>query len=186
MKSKVYTLTGDKGTTSLVGGQRVAKDDIRVEAYGTVDELNAHLGMLAHALKGQNAEVEQLLFKIQNKLFNLGAYLATEQSNVEAPVYGLDDSDVKAVEAMIDSLDEQLPPMRGFILPGGTRASVCCDLCRTITRRAERRVVTLASRQPLNPLAQRYLNRLSDFFFILARHCNVTAGVDEVLWDRSC
>ena len=79
MKSKVYTLTGDKGTTSLVGGQRVAKDDIRVEAYGTVDELNAHLGMLAHALKGQNAEVEQLLFKIQNKLFNLGAYLATEQ-----------------------------------------------------------------------------------------------------------
>ena len=164
MKSKVYTLTGDKGTTSLVGGQRVAKDDIRVEAYGTVDELNAHLGMLAHALKGQN----------------------TEQSNVEAPVYGLDDSDVKAVEAMIDSLDEQLPPMRGFILPGGTRASVCCDLCRTITRRAERRMVTLASRQPLNPLAQRYLNRLSDFFFILARHCNVTAGVAEVLWDRSC
>lgn len=186
MKSKVYTLTGDKGTTSLVGGQRVAKDDIRVEAYGTVDELNAHLGMLAHELKGKDPEVEQLLFKIQNKLFNLGAYLATEQADVEAPVYGINDDDVKAIEAMIDALDEKLPPMRGFILPGGARASVCCDLCRTVTRRAERRVVTLAGQQPLNPLAQRYLNRLSDFFFILARHCNVAAGVEEVLWNRSC
>ena len=184
MKSKVYTLTGDKGTTSLVGGQRVAKDDIRVEAYGTVDELNAHIGMLAHAIKGKDAAVEQLIFKIQNKLFNLGAYLATEQNDVEAPVYGLSDDDVKAVEAMIDTLDEQLPPMRGFILPGGTRASVCCDICRTVTRRAERRVVTLAARQPLNPLAQRYLNRLSDFFFILARHCNVTSNVEEVVWDK--
>ena len=130
MKSKVYTLTGDKGTTSLVGGQRVAKDDIRVEAYGTVDELNAHIGMLAHALKGSAPEVEKLIFKIQNKLFNLGAYLATEQSNEEAPVYGLSDDDVKAVETMIDTLDEQLPPMRGFILPGGTSASVCCDIDR--------------------------------------------------------
>lgn len=185
MKSKVYTLTGDKGTTSLVGGQRVAKDDIRVEAYGTVDELNAHIGWLAHALKGTNPEVEKLIFKIQNKLFNLGAYLATEQSDVEAPVYGLSDDDVKTVEAMIDTLDEQLPPMRGFILPGGTSASVCCDMCRTITRRAERRVVTLATQQPLNPLAQRYLNRLSDFFFILARHCNITSNVEEVVWDRN-
>lgn len=185
MKSKVYTLTGDKGTTSLVGGQRVAKDDIRVEAYGTVDELNSHIGMLAHAIKDTNPDVEKLIFKIQNKLFNLGAYLATEQSNVEAPVYGLSDDDVKAVEAMIDTLDEQLPPMRGFILPGGNRAAVCCDICRTVTRRAERRVVTLASHQPLNPLAQRYLNRLSDFFFILARHCNVSSNVEEILWDRS-
>ncbi len=186
MKSKVYTLTGDKGTTSLVGGQRVAKDDIRVEAYGTVDELNAHIGMLAHELKGKDAEVEQLLFKVQNKLFNVGAYLATEQKSADDPVYGLGDDDVKAIEAMIDALDEQLPPMRGFILPGGTRASVCCDLCRTVTRRAERRVVTLASQRSLNPLAQRYLNRLSDFFFILARHCNVAASVPEVVWDRSC
>jgi cob(I)alamin adenosyltransferase len=87
---------------------------------------------------------------------------------------------------MIDQLDEQLPPMRGFILPGGTQASVCCDICRTVTRRAERRVVTLASQQPLNPLAQRYLNRLSDFFFILARHCNVSSQVEEVIWDKSC
>ncbi|MBR5118678.1 MAG: cob(I)yrinic acid a,c-diamide adenosyltransferase [Muribaculaceae bacterium] len=184
MKSKVYTLTGDKGTTSLVGGQRVLKDDIRVEAYGTVDELNAHIGQLAHALKGSDPDVEKLVFIIQNKLFNLGAYLATEQSDAEAPVYGLSDNDVKAVEAMIDTLDEQLPPMRGFILPGGTSASVCCDICRTVTRRSERRVVTLASQQPLNPLAQRYLNRLSDFFFILARHCNVTNNVEEVLWDK--
>lgn len=186
MKSKVYTLTGDKGTTSLVGGQRVAKDDTRVEAYGTVDELNAHIGMLAHAIKGTDAVVEKLLFTIQNKLFNLGAYLATEQNDAQSPVYGLSDEDVKAVEAMIDALDEQLPPMRGFILPGGTQASVCCDICRTVTRRAERRVVTLAAQKPLNPLAQRYLNRLSDFFFILARHCNVASNVEEVLWDKNC
>lgn len=185
MKSKVYTLTGDKGTTSLVGGQRVAKDDIRVEAYGTVDELNAHIGQVVNAIKGTMPEVENLLFKVQNKLFNVGAYLATEQTDDQAPVYGLQDDDVKAIEAMIDTLDAQLPPMRGFILPGGSNASVLCDVCRTVTRRAERRVVTLAQEKPLNPLAQRYLNRLSDFFFILARHCNVSSGVEEVLWDRS-
>lgn len=185
MKSKVYTLTGDKGTTSLVGGQRVAKDDIRVESYGTVDELNSHIGQVVHALKGKMPEVEQLLFKVQNKLFNLGAYLATEQTDAESPVYGLQEDDVKTIETMIDKLDEQLPPMRGFILPGGCDASVLCDVCRTVTRRAERRVVTLASQQPLNPLAQRYLNRLSDFFFILARYCNVSNQVEEVLWDKN-
>ena len=185
MKSKVYTLTGDKGTTSLVGGQRVAKDDIRVEAYGTVDELNSHIGQVAHALKGKAPDVEQLLFKVQNKLFNLGAYLATEQTDSESPVYGLDDDDVKLIEAMIDKMDEQLPPMRGFILPGGDGAAVLCDVCRTVTRRAERRVVTLASEQPLNSLAQRYLNRLSDFFFVLARHINVSNGVEEVMWDKN-
>ncbi len=185
MKSKVYTLTGDKGTTSLVGGQRVAKDDIRVEAYGTVDELNSHIGQVAHALKGKMPDVEQLLFKVQNKLFNLGAYLATEQTDVQSPVYGLQDEDVKAIEAMIDKMDEQLPPMRGFILPGGADAAVLCDVCRTVTRRAERRVVTLSLERPLNPLAQRYLNRLSDFFFILARYINVTNHVEEVLWDKN-
>ena len=148
MKSKVYTLTGDKGTTSLVGGQRVAKDDIRVEAYGTVDELNAHIGQVVNAIKGTMPEVENLLFKVQNKLFNVGAYLATEQTDDQAPVYGLQDNDVKAIEAMIDALDAQLPPMRGFILPGGSNASVLCDVCRTVTRRAERRVVTLAQAQP--------------------------------------
>ena len=185
MKSKVYTLTGDKGTTSLVGGQRVAKDDIRVEAYGTVDELNAHIGQVVNAIKGTNEAVENLLFKVQNKLFNIGAYLATEQPDAEAPVYGLLEDDIKAIEAMIDILDAELPPMRGFILPGGCNASVLCDVCRTVTRRAERRVVTLAKEKPLNPLAQRFLNRLSDFFFILARHCNVASNVEEVLWDKN-
>ena len=185
MKSKVYTLTGDKGTTSLVGGQRVAKDDIRVEAYGTVDELNAHIGQVVHAIKGEDPAVDKLLFMVQNKLFNIGAYLATEQTDAESPVYGLKEDDIKAVEAMIDRLDENLPPMRGFILPGGCSAAVLCDLCRTVTRRAERRVVTLAAQKPLNPMAQRFLNRLSDFFFILARHCNVSHNIQEVLWDKS-
>ena len=184
MKSKVYTLTGDKGTTSLVGGQRVAKDDTRVEAYGTVDELNAHIGMLAHAIKGTDAAVEKLLFTIQNKLFNLGAYLATEQNDAQAPVYGLSDEDVKAVEAMIDALDEQLPPMRGFILPGGTQASVCCDICRTVTRRAERRVVALSHTATIHPLVLQYLNRLSDFFFVFARFNNIQNQVEEIYWEK--
>lgn len=185
MKSKVYTLTGDKGTTSLVGGQRVAKDDIRVEAYGTVDELNAHIGQVVNAIKGTMPEVENLLFKVQNKLFNVGAYLATEQTDDQSPVYGLQEDDIKAVEAMIDALDEELPPMRGFILPGGTRLSALCDICRTVTRRAERRVVTLASQAPVNPLVLRFLNRLSDFFFVFARFNNVTNQAEEVLWDKN-
>ena len=185
MKSKVYTLTGDKGTTSLVGGQRVAKDDIRVEAYGTVDELNAHIGQVVNAIKGTMPEVENLLFKVQNKLFNVGAYLATEQTDDQAPVYGLQDDDVKAIEAMIDALDAQLPPMRGFILPGGSRLSAMCDVCRTLTRRAERRIVTLAHQSVIDAIVLQYLNRLSDFFFVFARYNNISNQVEEIYWDKN-
>ncbi|MBQ5410015.1 MAG: cob(I)yrinic acid a,c-diamide adenosyltransferase [Muribaculaceae bacterium] len=185
MKSKVYTLTGDKGTTSLVGGKRVAKDDIRVEAYGTVDELNAHIGLLAHNSKLDIPGMHELIFKVQNKLFNIGAYLATPQENETDPVYGLSEDDIAMIERKIDEMDEELPPMRGFILPGGTRLSALCDICRTVTRRAERRVVTLASQAPVNPLVLRFLNRLSDFFFVFARFNNVTNQAEEVLWDKN-
>lgn len=185
MKSKVYTLTGDKGTTSLVGGQRVAKDDIRVEAYGTVDELNANIGLLAHNSKLDIPGMHELIFKVQNKLFNIGAYLATQQENDTNPVYGLTQDDIEMLERKIDEMDEELPPMRGFILPGGTRLSALCDICRTVTRRAERRVVTLANQSPVNPLVLQFLNRLSDFFFVFARFNNVTNQVEEVLWDKN-
>jgi len=185
MKSKVYTLTGDKGTTALVGGSRVSKDDIRVEAYGTVDELNAHIGLLAYKSKVDIPDMHNLIFKIQNKLFNIGAYLATPATQNDTPVYGLSADDITEIEQKIDELDEKLPPMRGFILPGGTKLSALCDICRTITRRAERRVVALSGQQPVNPLVMKYLNRLSDFFFIFARYNNVANQVEEVLWDKN-
>ncbi|MDO4971813.1 MAG: cob(I)yrinic acid a,c-diamide adenosyltransferase [Bacteroidales bacterium] len=179
---KVYTLTGDKGTTALVGGQRVDKDCVRVEAYGTVDELNAQISVLACHLKNMAGDdIQKLVYVIQNKLFNLGAYLATE-SNDDAPVYGLTDADIKALE---DKIDEMEAPFRGFILPGGSPVSAQCDVCRTVARRAERRVVTLAKEAPVSPLALKYLNRLSDFFFTLGRHCNLSQGIEEVYWDKN-
>ncbi len=185
MKSKVYTLTGDKGTTSLVGGTRVSKDDVRVEAYGTVDELNAHLGMLALHCPDDMPQQAMLLRKVQNKLFNIGAYLATENTAEDAPVYGLKEEDVAQIEQMIDQMDEALPPFRGFILPGGSTFSAQCDICRTVTRRAERRIITLCNKVPVSQLVLRYLNRLSDFFFVLARFNNVAHHFDEIYWDKN-
>lgn len=186
MKSKVYTLTGDKGTTSLVGGQRVDKDNMRVEAYGTVDELNSHIGLLAcHVRENGDDAIGKVIFTIQNRLFNLGAYLATENSDAQSPVYGLTDDDVKAIEACIDKMDAELPPMKSFILPGGSVAAAQCDVCRTVARRAERRVITLSHNAPVNPLAMRYLNRLSDYFFILSRFINVKNHFNEIFWDKN-
>lgn len=186
MKSKVYTLTGDKGTTSLVGGTRVSKDDIRVEAYGTVDELNANIGLLAYNSKLDDLKgLPEMVRKIQNKLFNIGAYLATENTTEDAPVYGLSDDDILEIERKIDEMDAELPPFRGFVLPGGSRLSALCDICRTVTRRAERRVISLSHTAPVSPLVLRYLNRLSDFFFVLARFNNVTHQFEEIYWDKN-
>ena len=178
MKSKIYTLTGDNGTTSLIGGQRVDKDDVRVEAYGTIDELNANIGRLAHVSKLQQWQVD-IIHKIQNKLFNIGAYLATP-SDGKTPVPGLADDDVKELEARIDEIDVQLPPLHGFVLPGGSLTATRCDICRTVTRRAERRVVTLAKQVYVDPLVLRYLNRLSDFFFVFARFNNINEQIEEL------
>lgn len=181
---KVYTLTGDKGTTALVGGQRVDKDCTRVEAYGTVDELNAQIGLLAHHIK-QDAhcgeDVQQVIFAIQNKLFNIGAYLATD-GTAESLVYGLTEADVKLLETKIDEMEV---PFRGFILPGGSLVSAQSDVCRTVARRAERRVVTLAKEAFVSPLVMQYLNRLSDFFFVFARFNNIKANITEFYWDKN-
>lgn len=186
MKSKIYTLTGDRGTTSLVGGQRVDKDDMRVEAYGTVDELNSHIGVLASALTGDaHSNASATLFKIQNRLFNLGAYLATPCDNDSAPVLRLTGNDIAMLEANIDEMDAMLPALKGFILPGGCMAAAQCDVCRTVARRAERRVITLSHTAPINPIVKQYLNRLSDFFFVLSRYLNIINHFDEIYWDNN-
>lgn len=182
MKSKLYTMTGDDGTTSLVGGSRIGKDDVRVEAYGTIDELNANIGLLAHNTKLEKSD-HKLLYKVQNKLFNIGAYLANPSSF--ATPDGLTEDDIRLLEERIDALDASLPPMPGFLLPGGSRLSALSDVCRTVTRRAERCVVRLSRSAKVDPLVLRYLNRLSDFFFVFSRYNNVANQVEEVLWNKN-
>ena len=182
MISKVYTRTGDAGQTSLVSGTRVDKDDVRVEAYGTIDELNSNLGVLLHSTKLDDHEVIAIIRKAQNKLFNIGGYLAHDKAD---KLYGVTQEDVAELERMMDQMNEELPPAQGFVLPGGTRLSATADRCRTITRRAERRVVTLAKVAPIDPLVLEYLNRLSDFFFVFARYNNIQNQVEEIYWDKN-
>lgn len=182
MISKVYTRTGDAGQTSLVSGTRVDKDDVRVEAYGTIDELNSNLGVLLHSTKLDNPEVIAIVRKAQNKLFNIGGYLANDKAD---KLYGVTQEDVAELERMMDQMNEVIPPAQGFVLPGGTRLSAQADRCRTITRRAERRVVTLAKVAPIDPLVLEYINRLSDFFFVFARFNNIQNQVEEIYWDKN-
>ena len=182
MISKVYTRTGDAGQTSLVSGTRVDKDDVRVEAYGTIDELNSNLGVLLHSTKLDNPEVIAIVRKAQNKLFNIGGYLANDKAD---KLYGMTQEDVAELERMMDQMNETIPPAQGFVLPGGTRLSAQADRCRTITRRAERRVVTLAKVAPIDPLVLEYINRLSDFFFVFARFNNIQNQVEEIYWDKN-
>jgi cob(I)alamin adenosyltransferase len=174
---KIYTRTGDAGETGLFGGGRVSKDDARVEAYGAVDEANSALGALAAHLDGDLAAVVRA---IQRTLFDVGAELATpETGRVPAltvePVMGLEDQ--------IDQWEAELEPLRTFILPGGTAAAAACHLARSIVRRAERRTVTLSRATPVNPELLKYLNRLSDTLFVLARVINRRAGVPDVPWE---
>ena len=182
MISKVYTRTGDAGQTSLVSGKRVDKDDVRVEAYGTIDELNSNLGVLLHSTKLDNPEVIAIVRKAQNKLFNIGGYLANDKAD---KLYGVTQEDVAELERMMDQMNETIPPAQGFVLPGGTRLSAQADRCRTTTRRAERRVVTLAKVASIDPLVLEYLNRLSDFFFVFARFNNIQNQVEEIYWDKN-
>lgn len=183
-KSIVYTATGDKGQTSLVGGKRVDKDDVRLEAYGTVDELNSHIGLLDN-LHNIPSDTKSFLRIIQNKLFNIGAYLATECAP-GTKASGLDDDDIARLERQIDELDYELPPLRNFVLPGGSRISSRAQICRTVARRCERRVVTLAKVTSLDRNVLVYLNRLSDYFFVLARFNNIHNQIEENFWDKDC
>lgn len=179
---KIYTKTGDQGETGLLGGPRVRKDDPRIEAYGTVDELNAVLGV---ARTGKMpADVDALLMRIQNQLFDLGAELATpDPSKLRGTVIGA--SHVAEMENAIDDFDAELEPLRQFILPGGTRTAAELHLARTTCRRAERLVVTLAATAPVSTQLVIYLNRLSDLLFVLARAVNKRANYPDVPWQKT-
>ncbi len=175
---KIYTRTGDSGETGLFGGQRVAKDALRVHAYGTTDECNAALG-LARA-SGLTAELDALLAEVQNQLFVVGADLATPGESVHIPRIGA--GEVAQLEAAIDQLEGGLEPLRQFILPGGSPGAAYLHLARTICRRAERWVVSLAQAEPISPFVLIYLNRLSDLLFVAARAANAQASTADVPW----
>jgi cob(I)alamin adenosyltransferase len=172
--SKIYTRTGDSGTTGLGDGSRVSKDDLRVEAYGTVDELNSAVGfLLALSLADR---IRSCLVRIQHELFDLGGELCMPGTTLIPDAY------VEALERDLDGFNDDLPPLKDFILPGGSESAARCHLARTIARRAERRVISLAAEQKVNPASIRYLNRLSDFLFVIARVLARAEGGAEVLW----
>ncbi|MCQ2110578.1 MAG: cob(I)yrinic acid a,c-diamide adenosyltransferase [Bacteroidaceae bacterium] len=179
--SKVYTKTGDDGTTSLVGGQRVRKTDARLEAYGTVDELNSDIGVVTTYT--QDAKDLEDLRWIQGRLFAVGGGLATDLETT--PLYDscrIFQPDIDRVEKMIDDLQEKMPQNRRFVLPGGSRGSAYCNVARAVCRRAERDILRLQETAPVDPLLVIFINRLSDYLFVLSRHMNFVAGVEEVLW----
>ncbi len=180
--TKVYTRLGDDGTTSLGGGRRVKKHALRVEAYGTVDELNAQIGVALAC--GLDPELSGILREVQNELFHLGSDLCTpEEEKERRAVPGVEQRHVDALEQIMDRLTAQLGPLENFILPGGTPGAARLHVARTVCRRAERLVVALAEREPVGAHTVRYLNRLSDALFVMARRENHCRQVPDVLWD---
>jgi cob(I)alamin adenosyltransferase len=183
--TKVYTKTGDQGETSIIGGFRVKKSCERLEAYGTVDELSSHLGLLASMLP--DGEDKKLIIRIQNNLFSVCSNLATDQS--QTPLYDsakLADGEIEVLEHEVDEIMNLLPERQGFILPGGTQAAAQAHVCRTVCRRAERRIVALSEIAQISPETQQYINRLSDYLFVLAKKINFNAGLSEIIWQKVC
>jgi len=183
--TKVYTKSGDKGTTSLVGGIRINKADIRLEAYGTVDELNSQMGLLAAYMA--DGPDKDMVERIQSNLFVVGTHLATDQSCT--PLYDsakLNEGETELLEKEIDRIMDFLPEAQGFVLPGGCPAAAIGHVCRTVCRRAERCVVALSDNAIVSPEIQRYLNRLSDYLFVLAKKNNIMAGISEKVWTNHC
>ena len=183
--NRIYTRGGDKGETSLVGGQRVPKDDPRIEAFGSVDELNAFIG-LARASCQESDRLQTLaaiLLRVQHELFNLGSILATRPEDVHPKQPRVTDAEVEQLEREIDASNADLAPLRSFVLPGGTRVNAELHAARTIGRRAERLLTGLARQEEVPGEAIRYLNRLSDAFFVWSRWANHKLGVPEVLWE---
>lgn len=178
----IYTKTGDKGTTSLVGGSRVSKDDVRVEAYGTVDELNSHIGLLAELIKPMGGGYYDELKAVQNNLFTLQTLLATEDEEICRRLPQLDENEVEMLERQIDTISDMLPKLHNFVIAGGNTTGAQCHVCRTVCRRAERCVVTLSRETHVDDVLLRYLNRLSDFLFVLARRAVLMDGKEEDLY----
>jgi cob(I)alamin adenosyltransferase len=177
---KIYTKTGDQGITSLLGGVRVPKSDLRIDAYGTLDELNSYVGLLRD--QEVNKKRSELLKSIQDRLFTIGADLATVPGKDKVKKPDLHPEDVEVLEKEMDAMDAELPMLTSFILPGGHTAVSFCHLARTVCRRSERIVVELASEEQVAELIIQYLNRLSDFLFVLGRKMAQELEVEEVTW----
>jgi cob(I)alamin adenosyltransferase len=178
---KIYTRTGDQGTTSLFGGKRVSKADLRIEAYGTIDEFNAWIGMLRD--QPVNKDRGATLTAIQDRLFTIGSILATAPGNTKVKIPSLSAEDITFLEKEIDVMDSDLPPMRSFILPGGHASVSFGHLARTVCRRAERLVIALNGQEPIDPLVIQYLNRLSDYLFMLCRKMAMELNAPETPWN---
>lgn len=177
---KIYTKTGDKGTTSLVGGTRVSKTELRIEAYGTVDELNSYIGLVRD--QAVNEKRKNILKEIQDRLFTIGSILASEPEQTKKRLPDLLESDIELLENEMDTMDHDLEPMRYFILPGGHQSVSFGHVARTVCRRAERIVLRLSEESEVNDLVIRYLNRLSDYIFVLCRMMAKELEIEEVAW----
>jgi cob(I)alamin adenosyltransferase len=177
---KIYTKTGDKGQTSLVGGTRVSKTELRIEAYGTVDELNSYVGLVRD--QAVNDSRKDILKEIQDRLFTIGSILASEPEQTKKRIPDLHESDIELLEKEMDRMDESLEPMRFFILPGGHQSVSFGHLARTVCRRAERIVLRLSEESEVNDLVVRYLNRLSDYLFVLCRMMIKDLNIEEISW----
>ena len=184
--AKIYTRTGDTGDTGLIGGGRARKDNLRVAAYGDVDELNAAIGLaraeLSQALPAVEA-IDLILVRLQHQLFNLGAELATASTS-ETVSFEVEAADIVSLENDIDHYSGVLKPLTEFVLPGGSKSAAALHLARCICRRAERKIVTLGGVEPVRPEVLRYVNRLSDLLFVLARAANQVFGVEDVTWQK--
>ena len=187
--NRVYTRQGDQGETALAGGQRVPKDGARIEAYGTVDELNSFVGVarstVAEMAAGEPrlAVLAAILLRVQHELFNLGSILATLPEDVHPKQARVTETEVAQLEIEMDRMNEDLPPLRSFVLPGGSRLNAELHVCRTVCRRAERAAVELARAESIPPETVRYLNRLSDAMFVWSRWASHVAGAPETLWE---
>jgi cob(I)alamin adenosyltransferase len=177
---KIYTKTGDEGTTSLFGGKRVFKSDLRIDTYGTIDELNSYVGLLRD--QEVNRKRKEVLEEIQDRLFTVGSILATEPGNLKVKIPMLQETDVTFLEKQIDEMDSFLPAMKSFILPGGHESVSFGHLARTVCRRAERLVIALNQQEKVDELVIKYLNRLSDYLFVLCRMMTKELNAEETLW----
>jgi len=180
MAFKIYTKTGDKGETSLIGGTRVPKFHLRIESYGTVDELNSYLGLLNDKLT--DTDMKDVLYEIQDRLFTIGSMLANEEGNSKMKLPDLVEKDITFLESKIDTMNETLPELKSFILPGGHATASVCQIARCICRRAERLVVQLSTESLVPNIIIRYLNRLSDYLFVLSRQIIADNGCSEIMW----
>jgi cob(I)alamin adenosyltransferase len=188
--TKVYTRTGDRGETALVGGKRMPKDSLRIEAYGTIDELNSVVG-LARVFNEENLDagaahelLDEVLCRLQDELFDLGSELATPPEFFQPGMYRVGESEIERLENLMDQCQEDLEPLKSFVLPGGGRIGAYLHQCRTVCRRAERDILRLSRQEEVNPNVIKYVNRLSDLFFVLSRWIAKQTGEQEFLWQR--